>query len=160
MVENLKGFSGQGFRVVGRWAPGMLHVALLAAGVLALLWYAVRPWYYSWVLGGSDVEVVIFCDSTPFVEGDVDVFLLYDRVALSPLARALGIAQNRKPEKVSSFFTLQTGIKDISSYALTLGSVPEGPLVRVLFVGADGTRRSVDVSDRTVRKNKIHVRVE
>lgn len=161
MGESVQGFAGPGFKATGRWTPGALHVALLVAGVLALLWYAVRPAYYSWVLGGGkEIEVVVFCDTTPFRDVDVDVFLLYDRVALSPVARALGIAQNRKPENINTFFTLQTGLMNVSSYALNLGPVPDGPLARVLFVSPDGTRRSVDVSDRTVRNNKIHIRVE
>ncbi|NLB56114.1 MAG: hypothetical protein GX811_10185 [Lentisphaerae bacterium] len=142
------------------WTKARLNLVLLIAAGFVLLWHVLRPVYYKWILSKDMVEVVVVCDTTPFREETPEAFVIYDRTALSPLARALGLFQARKPSEVGSFFTLKKDIKSVSSYAVTLQSVPLGPMIRVVFVTGDGGRYMVDVLDRTVRNNKIYVRVQ
>lgn len=151
---------GSGFALTAPWTPSGLHIALLITGLVALLWYMIRPVYYKWILSPPEIDVVVFCDTTSFREVKPDVFLLYDRAALSPVAKALGLLQNRSSEKVNVFFPLKVGNVKVSSYSVYIKGVPKGPLSRIVVVDADGISHSVDVSDRTIRNNKMYVRAQ
>lgn len=119
---------------------------LVAAGlVVPVVWFAVRPAYYRHVLEAVHLPVVIYCDTSPFADGPVEVILMYDKVALSPLARALGVHQNRPVAKVRRFHMIRTDRFDVGAYAVRIAAVPRGPLRRIMLADATGRRWYIDV---------------
>lgn len=135
---------------------GLVLLTLAAASLLTLAWLLGRQHYYDWVLGRKTVAVTVFCDATVLGDETPQVWALYDRVALSPVAMLLGALQNRAPDKVRSYHLVRIPEPDIAAHALHLPSVPSGPLARIL-VQTQHRRYYVDVRDRTVRDGTIYV---
>jgi hypothetical protein len=131
-----------------RWrgSSGWLWV-ILFVGVVSAAWLFFSPAYYSWALGRHEVDVHIFCDTADLRAPDMKAFVLYDKVALTPLAVALGVCRNRPPREVKVFFVLPAEDVEITPFSVRLKRVPYGPMVRVLLT-ADGKKFHVDVADR------------
>ncbi|MBI2192487.1 MAG: hypothetical protein HYU36_10940 [Planctomycetes bacterium] len=131
-------------------------VALCA--FIAVAGLALQPVLDSAMLRGPAVEVVVFCDTSVLDPTDLKAFALYDRAALSPLARALGLFQNRSPGEARSYLVHPLPDLDQNAYSITLKSVPPGPICRVLFVSA-GKRFYAEVTDRGPKDGRIYVHV-
>jgi len=102
---------------------------------------------------------VVFCNTKPLQCDDLRSSVLYDKVALSPLAKVLGLYQNRSPELVTSHHVVQVENSVTNNYSVRLQSVPNGPVTRVLFdTGAE--RYTVLVQDRSLKNNTLYVRAE
>ncbi|MBI3985742.1 MAG: hypothetical protein HY343_02390 [Lentisphaerae bacterium] len=128
--------------------------------VSGIAWTAWCREYYAWVLQRQPAaDVVVFCDTSELDPADLQAWLFYDAVALSPVARGLGIFQQRKTGAVTSFFYLQAESVEITSFSATLRAIPQGPLAKVKFVSR-GKQFFAEVTDRRVVKGKIVVRVE
>jgi len=131
-------------------------LTLAAASLITLAWLLGRQHYYDWVLGRKTVAVTVFCDVTVLGDEAPQVWALYDKVALSPVAMVLGAFQNRAPDKVRSYHLVRIPEPEMTAHALHLSSVPSGPLARIL-VQTQHRRYYVDVRDRTVRDGTIYV---
>lgn len=139
------------------WRPAGWHWIILLIGIAGVGWAVVSPSYYCLVLSGEKVDVHIFCDTSDLDVQDLKAFVLYDQVALSPIALALGLYQNRPPEQVKVFFFRPANEVVITPVSIRLKSVCNGPIARVFFV-AGGKKFHVDVGDRRLIDNTIYVR--
>jgi hypothetical protein len=135
---------------------GLVVWALVAASLITLAWLLGRQHYYDWILGRETIAVTVFCDATVFGDEAPQVWALYDKVALSPIAIVLGALQNRAPDQVRSYHLVRISEPNIAAHALHLPSVPSGPLARIL-VRTRGRRYYVDIRDQTVRDGTIYV---
>ena len=134
--------------------------SLLLCLVIGIAYAALRPTWYEWVLSKKRVRVVVHCDTTVFRGGEVKAFALYDKVALSPLARMTGLYQNRSIDRVRSFHLAPIAEFDVDHVTLTLKDVGYGPLQKVMFrVG--GKSYYAEVTDRLLMEHDtIHVRLD
>ena len=144
-----------GRRVSVRWMSG-----ILVCGVAALAWAMWRPEYYRWAAGRlGRAEVVVFCDTSEFRGQSVSVLAQYDQVALSPIAQALGVYQNRPAAEAYALYSVRIDDVAMTPTTLVLKQVPLGPLVRVLVVAGDRSFHAL-VRARTVVEGRIHVRLD
>jgi len=104
------------------------------------------------------MEATVFCHTEPVRMAHVRAYALYDRVALSPVARVLGLYQNRQPEEVHSLHAVALTDPEMTAYSLHLTDVPRGPIVGFLLVGEDAQYR-VDVRDRELKNGTLYVHV-
>jgi hypothetical protein len=144
-----------GRRVSVRWMS-----AVLLGGLVGLTWAVGRPAYYRWAVGRDGrCDVVVYCDASGFRGLPVTVLAQYDQAALSPVARALGLYQNRQAPPTASLYSVR--IEDVTMTATTLAlkNVPRGPLTRIMVL-TDDRSFHVWVRDRTVVDGKIHVRLD
>jgi len=126
--------------------------------VFAVVWALFSHRYYAWALGDERINIVVFCDTADLNDPDLKAGVLYDQVALTPVARALGLYQNRPPGQVRVFFPLPIRKYTVNAVSITLHDVPWGPISRVVFV-ARGRRYNVAVPDRRLVKGALYVRV-
>lgn len=138
---------------------GIRTVALLVCLVIVIGVWVFGPDYYTWALGGEQIAVVVFCDTTGLDKPDTKVIALYDALALSPLAHGLGIYQNRPAERVRRYYPVPVGGFQVTPIALVLKSVPAGPLTRIA-VSAGGKWFYAPVKDRIPKNGTIYVRCE
>ena len=142
-------------RVRSRGFYGVLLALLLCGIVVAVL----MPSYYDWVLSGETMEVEVLCHSEPLHTADLQVTVFYDKLALSPLPRYLGLYQNRPSAEVHSLHahTVAPSAVRLKPYALILADVPEGPIVKISCRTADRLYM-VSVRDRVPRNGRLLVR--
>ena len=136
------------------WFYGVIFLI----GVFAVGWALVSPRYYVWALGDERINLVVFCDTADLNDPDLKAVVLYDQIALAPLARALGLYQNRPPERVRVFFPLPIRKYAVTPYSITLQDVPLGPISRIVFI-AQGRHFHVPVPDRRLIKGTLYIRV-
>jgi hypothetical protein len=99
-----------------------------------MLWYGARGfWYEAYFRRAERIEMMIVCDTSVFETPPERAVVLYDRLALSPISVALGLYQQRPPERVLSFHFYDQGIAEIASDALFLRDLPAGPIARVII---------------------------
>ncbi len=135
------------------------HWFIVIIAFIGLAWGALgSSCYYRWALGERRIDVHVFCETSELMSADMKAFALYDKVALNPLARALGVLQNRDPGDVRDFLFVPAENVEITPVSARLKSVPYGPLSRVLFVTGHG-KFHVDVKDRRLLGDTIYVRV-
>ncbi len=139
-----------------RGRSGWLWIILIV-GAASIVWMLFSPRYYSWALGEQKVDVHIFCDTTDLRAPDMKAFVLYDKVALTPLALALGVCRNRQPWEVKVFFVLPADDVELTPFSARIKGVPYGPLARIMFT-AGGKKFHVDVSDRRLVNDAVYVR--
>lgn len=131
---------------------------ILLIGVFAVGWALVSQRYYTWALGNARINLVVFCDTADLNDPDLKAVVLYDQIALTPLARALGLYQNRPPERVRVFFPLPVHKYTVTPFSITLQDVPWGPIARIVFI-AHGRHFHVTVPDRRLIKGALYIRV-
>ena len=138
-----------------------LHAYTLLAVVFfsAFAYLLVRPYYYDWILGGPKQDVVIYCSTTALQDKPLRILAMYDRVALSPLARIFGKYQNRLPEKVRSFHMQLIEDYELTDFSLKLKSVPTGPLVKI-FISTEEKSFYAEVKDRMPKDGVVYVRMD
>lgn len=132
---------------------------IIAGGAAGLGWAVLEGGYARHVLEQRRVEVVVFCDTAPLRGRELKVFALYDSVALSPLARWLGLYQNRQPQEVKTYFFYRLHDFELTRYSVKIKSVPWGPLARIMFF-AGKDRFYVDISDRRLKDGVLYARAE
>lgn len=138
--------------------PTWYYAAIMLICAAAVGWAVFSPRYYVWVLGQQRINIVIFCDTSALRQPDLKAFVLYDQIALTPLARALGLYQNRPPEQVSLFFTVPVREVALTPVAITLKDVAWGPLCRILLA-AHGKKFQVNIRDRRLFNRTLYIRV-
>ena len=134
---------------------------LVLFGVLLSLGYlAVCPFYYTWVLGKADKVGMVVHYSARVLGGPPEaVFVCYDRLALSPVARLLGLYQDRSPERVQTFHLFQAEIENCAEDTVWLTDVPVGPIAQVALI-ASNQAHYVPVRDGRVVGGRISVWAE
>ncbi len=134
----------------------LLVVLLVCLGYLAL-----HRRYYDWTLSGPRMTVEVICHTEPLKQADLQVFVYYDKLALSPLARGLGLYQNRPPARVKHFYVHRVKPENVTmeKYAVTLADVPQGPVAKVYFA-AGGKKYFADVTDRALKDGTLYVQVD
>ncbi|MBU4198445.1 MAG: hypothetical protein KKG09_08690 [Verrucomicrobia bacterium] len=131
---------------------------MLLIGVFAVSWALVSQRYYAWSLGNERINLVVFCDTADLDDPDLKAVVLYDQIALTPLAKALGLYQNRPPERVRVFFSLPVRKYTITPFSITLQDVPWGPISRIVFI-AQGRHFHVTVPERRLINGTLYIRV-
>jgi len=131
---------------------------MLLIGVFAVSWALVSQRYYAWSLGNERINLVVFCDTADLDDPDLKAVVLYDQIALTPLAKALGLYQNRPPERVRIFFSLPVRKYTITPFSITLQDVPWGPISRIVFI-AQGRHFHVTVPERRLINGTLYIRV-
>lgn len=148
-----------------RWSAGLNQQrGIRVAALLVCLAVVIGVWqfgpdYYTWALGGERVAVVVFCDTAGLDKPDLKVVVLYDALALSPLAHMLGIYQNRPAERVRRYYPVPVSRFKLTPFALVLESVPAGPLARIT-ISTGGKWFYAPVKDRLPKNGTIYVRCE
>lgn len=143
----------------GRRQSPWFYSFILLICVCAVVWALINQRYYAWALLGNErINLVVFCDTADLDAPDLKAVVFYDQIALTPLARALGLYQNRPPERVHVFFPLPIRKYTISPFSITLQDVPWGPIARIVFV-ARGRHFNVTVPDRQLIKGTLYIRV-
>lgn len=137
-----------------------LAIWLALATAAAVAWLAVETRYYEWVLGGKRIDLVIHCDASALRTTAPEVFVLYDRAALSPPARALGLFQCRPPERVRSFFPVRCRSVEIADNSIVLRGVGAGPISRILFVCGDRQYHADVPRGSKLIDNTLVIRIE
>lgn len=141
--------------VSSRWMA-----AIFFCGLFALAWVVYRPAYYRWILGSKgDCDVILHCDTSEFIDDPVTVLAQYDKTALSPMAKALGLYQNRNPSPASVLYSLKIDDVSMTKTTLKLKKAPRGPLVRITVI-SEGRSFYAIVRDRTVLNGELHVRLQ
>lgn len=116
------------------WSSRKLRWLLIGSVILTLLWYGARGfWYEAYFRRAERIEVMILCDTTVFAEPPQGAFVLYDRLALSPLSLALGLYQQRPAERVHSYHFHELAVARIAQDAIYLDDLPAGPISRVII---------------------------
>jgi membrane-bound metal-dependent hydrolase YbcI (DUF457 family) len=137
--------------------------AWLIIGIAVIIVIAsslVTPHYYQWLLNRENkVTLNIFCDTSELTISNLTIFLLYDRVALHPIAKAFGLFQLRNPEKATSFYALKIDNFCLTPYSITITNVPPAPLVRIQITSGKKHFYTL-VKDRRVFNNILTVRPE
>ncbi len=129
-------------------------------GLLAFAWVIYRPAYYEWALNSEgDCDVIVHCDTSDFFDAPTTVLAQYDKAALSPIARALGLYQNRNPLPASVLYSVKIDDVRMTKTTLTLKKAPRGPLARVTVI-SEGRSFYAVVRDRTVLNGALHVRLQ
>lgn len=142
-------------QVSARWMA-----AVLIGGVVGLAWAIWRPTYYEWVVARDGFcDVVIYCDTSDIRDKPLAVLAQYDQAALSPLAKALGLYQNRRIPFAVVLYSYKIEYFTMTTTTVKLKNVPCGPLVRIL-IAADDRDFYAWVRDRTVVNRTIHVRLD
>jgi len=136
------------------WFYGIIFLI----GIGAVTWALFSQRYYAWSLGNERINLVVFCDTADLAGHDLKAVVLYDQIALTPLARALGLYQNRPPERVHTFFPIPIRQYAITPSSITLQDVPWGPISRVVFITQRG-HFHVEVPDRRLIKGTLYIRV-
>lgn len=138
---------------------GRLYLVVFACVLLGVFWlYRGRERYYDWLFRNAErMELVVYCDTSPLQGRPVEAFLLYDSVALSPVAHFLGLYQDRPPDRVGSATMRAADIETLDVGAVWFRDVPRGPIYRVAFRTADGAFH-VDAYERKVYKGRIAIR--
>ena len=134
------------------------HGVILLIGVCAVGWALGNQRYYRWALGNERIKLVVFCDTADLADPDLKAVVLYDQVALTPLARALGLYQNRPAERVHVFFSLPIRKYTVTPFSITLQDVPWGPIARIVFI-AQGRHFHVMVPNRRLINGTLYIRV-
>ena len=132
---------------------------LFACGLFVAGCLLYRPYYYQWALSGPQLKVVVYCDTSPLNRDDLRAMVLYDRLALSPLAKAFGVYQNRPPSEVRNFYVHQVERTEVAAHSITLNGVPDGPMAKVFFTSGE-KKYYAEVSDRSPLKGTVYVRVD
>ncbi|MDD5677561.1 MAG: hypothetical protein PHW60_06150 [Kiritimatiellae bacterium] len=140
-----------------RRSPWFSGVILLIC-VSAVAWTLFSQRYYAWALGNERINLVVFCDTADLNDPGLQAVVLYDQLALNPLTRALGLCQNRPPERVKVFFPLPIRKYAVTPVSITLQDVPWGPICRIFFI-AHGRHFRVTVPDRRLINGALYVRV-
>lgn len=140
---------------------GQPSTLLLAVLIITLAALALRHTYYRWALAGPEIEVVVYCHTRPLRTEDLRVVVCYDKLALSPVARGLGLYQNRAPVEVKSYAMHRVAEQDIEfrPYAVRLSHVPRGPISKIYFAVPNG-RFYVDVPDRSLKNGVLYVSID
>ncbi len=148
-------------RAPHRWRGEVRWMAaVLAGGLIGLGWALCRPAYYRWAVAREDVcSVVVHCDTSEFREAPVTVLAQYDRIALSPLAQALCLYQNRESSRVISLYPIRIEDVSITATTLTLNNVHRGPLAKISVLTGNRSFNAL-VRDRNVINGKMHVRLD
>ncbi len=107
------------------------------------------------------MRVEVLCHTQPLQREDLTVAVLYDKLALSPVARGLGLYQNRPVAEIRSFRVYQVAADKINltPYSVELSDVPQGPIAKV-YCSAGGAGYYADVTDRALHDGTLYVRVE
>jgi hypothetical protein len=137
---------------------GLLLLLALGFALLALYF---NSWYTDWVLEGPAIEVAVHCHTEPLRTDDLRISVLYDKVALHPLARWTGWYQHRPPDEVHSYvpYPLEADAAEFRPYVVRLHGVPKGPIRRIQF-RANGKGYHIDVSNEVGQDGVLHVRAE
>lgn len=135
------------------------YVLLLGLGVAAIAAFALDRFWRERALAGPRINVVVVCNTADLKGPDLEAFALYDKVALSPVARALGLYQNRPPEAVSTYHVAPVSEVSLDDSSVTLHDVPRGPLARVVLTTGE-TSYYADVADRVLKNNSIYVHLD
>lgn len=138
--------------------PVWYYGLILLICVTAIGWALFSRHYYAWALGHERINIVIFCDTSELNHPDLKAVVLYDQIALTPLARALGLYQNRPPGQVKTFFPVRVREIALSPVSITLKDVRWGPLCRILFT-AKGKKFHVNIPDRRIFNHTLYIRV-
>ena len=147
-VRNIRAQPGR-----SAWQYGII---LLICGA-AIAWAVYSPRYYAWALGRERISIVVFCDTSDLNDPNLQAFVMYDELALTPLAKALGLYQNRPPQRVKVVFAQPASDFELTPYSITLKNVRWGPIVRLAFV-ARGRHFQINVPDRRLIKGALYVR--
>lgn len=148
-------------RFMKSWAPQQpfwFYGVIILIGVIAVGWALLSQRYYAWALGNEHINLVVFCDTADLDDPDLKAVVLYDQIALTPLARALGLYQNRPPERVRVFFPLPIHQYTLTPFSITLQAVPWGPISRIVLI-ANGRHFHVTVPDRRLINGTLYLRV-
>jgi hypothetical protein len=140
-----------------RPSPWFYGVILLIC-FFAVGWALFNQRYYAWAMSHERINLVVFCDTADLYDPDLKALVLYDQIALTPLARALGLYQNRPPERVREFFPLSIRKYTVTPFSITLQDVPWGPISRIVFI-AHGRHFLVKVPDRRLIHGALYIRV-
>jgi hypothetical protein len=138
---------------------GKLFLAIMICVALAVLWlFAGRDLYYDWLFNKFPrVDVVIHCDTADLLGKDVEALVLYDAVALSPVAHFLQVYQDRPPQRVGGAHVRQAEVETIDSHSVWLENVPRGPIYRIVLIAGDATFH-VDVENEKVYQETMSIR--
>lgn len=132
-----------------RWTPSIRLV--LIATLCVVVYLLVRPHYYRWVLG-PPIDIVVYCDTDVFEEGIGQASVLYDKLALSPIPRMLGLYQNRSPARVQNHYAVKSNRVESVPAGIAVRGVPDGPIRQVnLRSGEDWYFAPVEESTRNHR---------
>lgn len=135
---------------------GLLLVTLLTT----ILWYCSRGRYYEWVLDAArPLDVVIMCDTAGFRGQPCTALVLYDRVALSPVALAFGLYRRRPPERIKTYLPRWVPLEAVEADSAWIREVPSGPIVAIQ-IGTRGTNYCVDIRDPEPKGGRLVVRPE
>jgi hypothetical protein len=134
------------------------YAILILICAMAIGWVFFSPRYYAWALDREQIMIVVFCDTSVLDDPGLQASVLYDELALTPIAKALGLYQNRPPEWVKAYFAQAARAIEISPYSITLRNVRRGPISRLVF-SARGKIFKVDVPDRRLVKGAIYVHI-
>jgi hypothetical protein len=142
---------------ISRWARRHV-VLLLVVTACCLLYLLYQTQYYDWALRGPTMNIEVACYTPPLQTSDLRVTVYYDKLALSPVARALGLYQDRQPDRVNTFhfYPLRPEQVRLTPSALNLREVPQGPAVKV-HCRAGGKSYFVDVTDRALKNGTLYV---
>jgi hypothetical protein len=137
---------------------GKLYLVVLACVVLGVCWlYGGREWYYARLFERADrLDVVVYCDTAPLLGKAVEAFVLYDAVALSPVARFMGLYQNRPPARVGAAHIRPARVETVDAHGVWLTDVPRGPIYRVALRTPDGVYH-VDAVQRRIYRNRMSI---
>lgn len=128
--------------------------------VFVVAWFIISPHYYSWVLAGERIDVIVYCDASVLNKSDTSVFVLYDQVALSPLAKMLGIFQNRPAHKIRSFFPLKFVDFEVKANSVLIRNVNAGPVSKIIFVSGNKQYHADVPREARIVNNTLIIRIE
>lgn len=131
-------------------------IAIITAVVI--LYLMLRPFYYRWILG-PPIDVVVYCDTESLDPDTLHASVLYDKLAMSPLPRMLGLYQNRTPAEVQTYYAIRVRDLRFRTAGIELSGVPDGP-IRQVNVHSRGQWYSAMVEKATRKDNTLYVFLE
>jgi hypothetical protein len=127
-----------GFSTAGRprgWNIAWYYWLLLIIVLISLFWVIFNDLYYEQIIKKTEkVKIVIFCHTGELNSGSTKAVILYDKLALTPIARWLSLFQNRDPSKVNTFFPVKIPNTEITPVSVTITNVHTGPITKVLLI--------------------------
>lgn len=136
-----------------RWTASLK--LLVIAAVFLLVYYSLRPLYYQLILG-PEIDIVVYCDTDALTSEDAHASVLYDKLAMSPIPRLLGLYQNRPAEKVKSFHAIRVDELEFTEASVILRDIPDGP-IRQVNIYSNGQWYYAPLDDINRKDDKLFI---